>query len=227
MKTIRWKGVSMRSYLKSFCLNRYNLLVLFSLGLVPLTSSQLLADPVITVDENGSGTLDFTGSGGPKLPLVGVLAPDPGPGGLPAALTYNLLGPPALVAGDVFLIESVGSGISDVIRFNPANPVSRYPASLVFYSDAVPVDALADLGFPTAAYSNQKQLIEQGVEGNDGFFGYTPGPADPGYVPGFAVTYNFISDAGSTPEPTRVVGLLGIASMGLIGVVWRRRRTAA
>src|SRR5438128_1507763 len=60
-------------------------------------------NPLITVDEHGKGTIQFPG--GPALPLPGVLAPDPGPGGQPAVLTYNLLGPPALVSGDLLLIE--------------------------------------------------------------------------------------------------------------------------
>src|SRR5690242_11119656 len=76
--------------------------------------------PLITVDEKGNGSLLFPG-GGP-IPTIGVLAPDPGPGGLPAALTYDLLGPPGLVAGDLILLEpGAGVGtISDIIRFNPA-----------------------------------------------------------------------------------------------------------
>src|SRR5438270_7533909 len=74
--------------------------------------------PTIAVDENGNGTLGFVG--GPSgIPLPGTLAPDPGPGGQSAALTYNLLGPPSLVAGDVMLFD-VSLSLSEVIRFNPA-----------------------------------------------------------------------------------------------------------
>ena len=107
--------------------------------------------PTITVDENGNGTLDFTtggGCGAAAIPIKGVLAPDPGPGGLPAVLTYNLLGPPSLVAGDVLLTDAdLGGAVLDVVRFNPAgtggNPA--YQASLVFYSDnAGGFDALGD-----------------------------------------------------------------------------------
>src|SRR5262249_35247998 len=73
-----------------------------ALAVVLIVASQARAawtntDPLITVDEFGVGTLDFTAEGGPILPLTGVLAPDPGPGGLPSVLTYDLLGPPALV----------------------------------------------------------------------------------------------------------------------------------
>src|SRR5438128_5722723 len=89
-----------------------------------------------TVDENGVGTLVF--SQGASLPMPGVLQSDPGPGGLPLALTYDLLGPPSLVVGDVVLLETAGTTVtSDIISFNPAATGGpAYRASLVFYSDA-------------------------------------------------------------------------------------------
>jgi hypothetical protein len=61
----------------------------FALTAVLMASGQVRADflPLITVDENGAGTLVFPG--GVPTPLVGVLASDPGPGGRSAALTYN------------------------------------------------------------------------------------------------------------------------------------------
>jgi hypothetical protein len=46
----------------------------------------------ITVDEKGNGTLATTS--GFFSPLPHALLTDPGPGGLPAALTYGLLSPP-------------------------------------------------------------------------------------------------------------------------------------
>src|SRR6266849_1678976 len=96
-----------------------NLVTSLSLAAMMLCGSQAIADnnPRITVDEDGHGTIQFAGS--PPAPLPGVLAPDPGPGGLPAALTYNLGGPPSLVAGDVRLQDGVGGPIFDVVRFNP------------------------------------------------------------------------------------------------------------
>jgi hypothetical protein len=137
--------------------------------------AQAANNPIISVDERGIGSLQFPG--GPQINLPGVLAPDPGPGGLPAALTFNLLGPPGLVAGDVLLLESVSGGLlSDIIRFNPAgtgNPA--YPASLVFYSDnSDPNPFLADTGFPAALYTNTVSLVEVGPEGNNGFLSSTP-----------------------------------------------------
>src|SRR4051794_22765558 len=44
----------------------------------------------IKVDEFGNGT--FNNSNGVSVPLTAGLQPDPGPGGLPAALTYGLPG---------------------------------------------------------------------------------------------------------------------------------------
>ena len=51
----------------------------------------------ITVDE--FGVMRFQQSDGVDRFFRGALAPDPGPGGLAAALTYSLLDPPGLVAG--------------------------------------------------------------------------------------------------------------------------------
>ena len=61
----------------------------------------------ITVDENGNGTLSNSFGGGVS-PLPFVLAPDPGPGGAPLALTYLGL-TPLITVGDVVLPE-LGSG---------------------------------------------------------------------------------------------------------------------
>jgi hypothetical protein len=184
-------------------------------------------NPLISVDENGHGSLLFPG--GTPIPTVGVLAPDPGPGGLPAALTYNLLGPPGLVAGDVFLLEpGTSNAVSDLIRFNPAgtgNP--GYPASLVFYSDTADAGqeppSLADTGLPTAFYTNQFVLREVAAGGMH-TASYTPTASQPGFIPGFAVTYQIIS---SVPEPGPMM-LGGVAALIGLGTAWaRRKRTTA
>jgi hypothetical protein len=189
-------------------------------------SAQAQNNPLITVDENGNGALLFPGA--PPIPTIGVLAPDPGPGGLAAALTYNLLGPPGLVAGDVFLLEpGTSNSVSDIIRFNPAgtgNP--GYPASLVFYSDTadagLEMPTLADTGFPTAFYTNQLVLREVGTTNHSAT--YTPTASQPGFIPGFAVTYQITSSAPPivpVPEPT-TLALFGVGTLGLAG--WRLRR---
>src|SRR5262249_36616281 len=90
----------------------------------------------ITVDEAGNGSIiGFAG----LAPLPSALLADPGPGGLAAALTYGLLNPPGLVAGDVLIVEPVAGGLSDLIRFNP----NQNGGSLVFYSDPELPGALA------------------------------------------------------------------------------------
>jgi hypothetical protein len=202
-----------------------NLVASVSLVVMLLCSNHVFADlnPLITVDENGNGTLLFPG--GSPIPTHGVLAPDPGPGGLAAALTYNLLGPPALLAGDVFLLE--GGIISDIVRFNPAgtgNP--GYPASLVFYSDNSDLDQppnIGDTGFPTAFYTNQLRVMEVTLAGGELGALYTPNDSQPGFVPGFSVTYNLISE---TPEPNTMVLASAASVLGLVYAARRRRHAS-
>lgn len=186
---------------------------LFS-GLLLLAASSFgQNNPLITVDEQGNGSLLFPGSPGPVV-ATGSLLPDPGPGGLTLSLTYNLLGPPSLVAGDVVLLES---GLpSDLIRFNPAGTgTAGYPASLVFYSDVEGLGELADTGFPALRYTNLLNLNE-GVTNTL----YTPLAGQPGFVSGFSVSYSFVStEAVGTPEPA-AASLIFVGSAILIA---RRR----
>jgi hypothetical protein len=168
----------------------------------------------VTVDESGSGTL-MTLAG--SFPLTGTPAADPGPGGQPAALTYSLLGPPSLVAGDVMLFD-VSLSLSDVIRFNPAGTGSpTYPASLVFYSLAGGTD-LADTGFPSASYTNTLSLSES----TSGPTMYTPTSTEPGFIAGFSVTY-VIDSPSVVPEPATMSMLL-LGSIAVGGVRFLRRK---
>ena len=76
-------------------------------GLCILCSPAVQADPLITVDELGHGTTLFAGGAPFMMPFA--LQSDPGPGGLASVLTYDLLGPPSLVAGDVLLQDGAGA----------------------------------------------------------------------------------------------------------------------
>jgi len=112
-------------------------------------SSSVLAqgnNPLITLPETGIGTLLFPGN--PPVPTTGVPVADPGPGGLPNALTYNLLGPPALVAGDLILLENPAGGLSDIIRFNPAEiPLIRLASSSIRISKSAKLQSWRTSGF--------------------------------------------------------------------------------
>jgi hypothetical protein len=176
----------------------------------------VLAQITITVAENGNGL--FTNDRGVSFPLTAALLPDPGPGGLPAALTYGLFNPPGLVSGDLLLVEQGGGGtISDLVRFNP----QQNGGSLVFYSTLGDgAAALADQGFPTDLYANAKALMES----VGGLTDYTPTAGQPGFVTGNLVTYVIQSNEQSVvPEPSSLV-LAGTAALAGLGLwAWRRR----
>src|SRR5215510_10899830 len=110
----------------------FTMLAATLLVVAPPLARSSSALPIIYIDEFGTGTLDF-GAPNVPIPTTGVLQADPGPGGLASVLTYNLLGPPALVAGDVLMFDVAEGAILDVIRFNPAGTGSAgYPASVLF-----------------------------------------------------------------------------------------------
>lgn len=190
------------------------------------TASAQVAPPpetlLITLDENGHGTILVDGT--TTIPLTGVLAPDPGPGGLSSVLTYTLVGGLTVVPGDVHLTDAdFGGAFLDVLRFNQTVGAVAIPGTILFYSDNVDgFDALADTsGPPSTAYTNLVSIPEVGPEGNNGAF-YTPTANQPGFIAGFAATYHFISDTPSVPEPSTWAMML--AGFGAIGLAFRRRR---
>jgi PEP-CTERM motif len=167
----------------------------------------------LAVDENGQSSFG----------AIGTLREDPGPGGLPAVLTYTL--PFSVVAGDVLLSgESDGNQIFDVVRFNS---VPGGPSTLVFYSDNVPpADSLGDTPSPPAAfYTNTATALEVGTEAANSAT-YSPSAGQPGFNESqTALTYQFVSDGRiSTPEPSSLV-LLAIGVLSLSGFASRRCRS--
>jgi hypothetical protein len=202
-------------------------LPLFGAALLILSATSIASaqgfSVTVTVDENGHGIL--TNTNGFNASLLGTLQPDPGPGGLPVALTYSLLNPPGLTAGDLILNESTVP-FSDIFRFNPGEICSDGSTGcLVFYSDSNGVDALADTGSPTGLYANNLNALEAGPEGSNGFT-YTPIVGQPGFVAGAGgpVTYVFHSDVSAAASEPATVVLLGSGLAALAGrVAWRNR----
>jgi len=224
MKRLKWLGLS--------ALKKGYLAVALAAGLSLFLGGRASAQFSVTikVDENGRGT--FTNTAGFFSTLSAAMLPDPGPGGLPAALTYDLLNPPGLTAGDLIIRELGSQSISDIIRFNP-NQIGPGggTGTLVFYSDSYDTPlALADTGFPTALYTNTLTVTEVGPEGNNGFT-YTPTAGQPGFVGGAGgpVTYVIQSDLRTSPVPAPpavVLAGLGAGCVALRRYVGRRRVTA-
>ncbi len=181
------------------------------LGVLAMMVSGASAQAIpVSIDEMGNGNIA-------GAPFPGVMGLDPGPGGL---VTLLYVPPPGVgfVPGDVLIFEP-GPGmdvLSDVVRFNLNGPVAFYSDN----SDPDPAPQLADVGFPAAFLPNTVQLMEVGPEGNNGVI-YTPTPNQPGFVPGFAVTYTIISDP--VPEPGTIALLAG-GGLGLAAFAWRRRK---
>jgi hypothetical protein len=117
-------------------------------------------------------------------------------------LTYNLLNPPGLTAGDVLMLDS-NQAISDVIRFNASN------GTLVFYS-LLGGGLLGDTGFPTANYTNILRIDENPL----GATVFTPIEGQPGFVAEAAgpVTYSLTS-AESVPDSGTAFALLGLSTL--------------
>jgi len=203
--------------------------LLLALVLIVLTGNSLRAVPIqtllITVDEQGHGSYDIVGLGSGSLTFF--VGQDPGPGGLSNALVYQFSGPLSVdvTAGDLFLMDPLG-GTSDVIRFNPGTGGPNGPSTLVFYS--LPGGSeLADTGFPTQNYTNQKTILENEIVGNT----YTPSAGDPGFISGLNTIYQFFSGpnegANGVPDTGSTVLLLGLGLIGIIGLQRALRFTAA
>jgi hypothetical protein len=192
-----------------------------------LSSAHAQFSITITLDENGHG--NFTNTNGFSSVLPFALQADPGPGGLAAALTYGLLNPPGLTAGDLILLEPGTNGlVSDIVRFNPSETIAGTIGALVFYSDKTDAGDtdLADTGFPTALYTNDVSQTEVGPEGNNGF-SYTPTSGQPGFVTGAGgpVTYVIKSDVSAVPEPSSILLMVTVVGIVSYRFGWRQRHS--
>src|SRR6476660_4701827 len=101
--------------------------------------------PTFSFHENGNGKLELPlVFGGGVIPLTGVLMSDPGPGGLTSALAFTAHPQAApFPEGDVVLLDA-GGHVSDILRFDTANPADG--SQLIFFFSNDHADLLADTG---------------------------------------------------------------------------------
>ena len=176
----------------------------------------------VTLDENGNGLLSLVGLFGPATLDFGMI-PDPGPGGLPSVLYYDMINPPGLVGGDVVILEEDDS-VGDVLRFSPT--VSLGPndgiGGVFVYSVPDPIAFLADIGLPGSFNTNMVTLTE-----TNGQITYSPTEGQPGFISGgIPVTYTFVSDP-PVPEPGSILMLAGGLVMLGVGIRRKTRRSHA
>ncbi len=184
--------------------------ILITISMLALAAANVrAANPLIVVvptdvvaDEWGNGSFSGAFNGTNQGVLAGsyrVQIPGGGTQFSPA-LTYTL--PFAVgVTGDL-LIQNQSGQLSDVIRFPGINT-----NQFVFFSDKDVATGgtleLADTGlpyqlFPSSANGQFVFATESGAP-DGGWVDYTPTSVQPGYVPGMAVTYHFVSEV---PEPS-------------------------
>lgn len=171
----------------------------------------------ITTDEN---TAHFSNTAGFSQNLTCALQADTGPGGLASAFTCDMLNPPGLTAGDLFVNEFGTTTLGDILRFNPGQ---RGPAAglgvFVLYSIGAPLTALADtLVPPSAFYANSFTLTEDAT----GTVSYTPTAGQPGFVSGAGGPVTYVVHSDTIPEPAS----LALVGIGAVALVLRRRRKA-
>jgi hypothetical protein len=167
---------------------------------------------IVILNEDGTGLVD---NGDRQGTLTGLQMPDPGPGGLANALTFDLS---TTIAGDLIILNS-SLNTDDIIRFNP----NEGTGAVVFYSTTADGGMLlADTGFPSAIYSNTFALMEN----PSGPTSYTPTSSEPGFISGTQATY--LINSSPVPEPSVwILFLGGFTMMGFLGVVSKRRSLSA
>ena len=177
---------------------------------------------VVSVDENGNGTLN-TGSG--PVALQSALINDPGVGGLNNVLTYTL--PFAVVEGSIEILDAETPDhhfpISDLLRWENVNGTGK----LFFYSDNTDGhSALADVGIPDVR--PDYQVGNPGANDNPlnyfAAYGYTFPGSGISVVQDITYSIHSNSDA-AVPEPS-TFALLGLGGIGLAFGAYRRRRMA-
>jgi hypothetical protein len=195
-------------------ISRIVLAVLFALAASANTLRAAPLLPTFSFHENGQGKLELPAEfGGTVIPLPGALKADSGPGGLSSALAFTAHPQAApFPVGDVVLLDA-GGDVSDILRFDLANPADG--SQLIFFYSNDHAGLLADTGLPSSMFSNTVAIQEN----PSGPTIYTPIAGQPGFSTDSPLGDSFL--IFSTPDTGSTLLMLGAAIAGLVLLRWK------
>jgi len=195
-------------------ISRIVLAFLFALAAIANTLRAAPLLPTFSFHENGQGKLELPAEfGGIVIPLPGALKSDTGPGGLSSALAFTAHPQAApFPEGDVVLLDA-GGHVSDILRFDLANPADG--SQLIFFYSNDHAGLLADTGLPSSMFGNTVTIQEN----PSGPTVYTPIAGQPGFSTDSPLGDSFL--IFSTPDTGSTLLMLGAAIAGLVLFRWK------
>ena len=186
---------------------RRRISLLFAAALLGVVAAPAFADSYsVVINDDGSGSYTDTTTNGAAIPLFSTAKSDPS-GGLSEALVFALPSAVSFTSTGIQDYRFTGGESSGLIRFY--TPASG-DTDVIFYETAPPPGSAVPIA-GTPSTTNPGELT-----GGDG--------TEYGSVTIGGNTFAFNDVPVGTPEPGVLSSILGLGGMGLIGLVWRRRK---